>query len=75
LGDVVLGETRALGGHAVEVRGLETAGALRAHVGVSHVVDDDENDVGRSGVGGAERSGEGSGEEEKERKIEGEKET
>ena len=68
LGDIVLGETRALGGHAVEVRGLEAPGALRAHVGVAHVVDDDENDVGRSGLGGA--SGRG-GTSKKERKSEG----
>ncbi len=50
-GHVAVGEPHAGGGQRVEVRRGDVLAAVEAHVGIAHVVADDEQDVGFLGLG------------------------
>src|SRR5688572_3564312 len=54
LRNIEAGEARPFRRHPVEMRRLEPARALAAHVRIPHVIRDDENDI-RQALGGVER--------------------
>jgi hypothetical protein len=47
LGHIEVREADTLGGHAVQVRGLEALGTVAAHIPISLVVGEDQDDVGK----------------------------
>src|SRR5262245_51300692 len=56
-GCVKLSESCALGGHAVDARGLELRMAVAAEVTVTEVVGEYDDDIGRARVGSAREGG------------------